>query len=251
MDGGTTSAMNLATMPISGLTQVMLNTTKGGPSMELRFQIESQSVNLIEVSVEDESARNNGPGRKEEVSIDKSSDSGSNKLKACAERTHSHAIKTTIAVEALFQGIEVQFSIIGVKFEELNRDLFEKCKEIVHKCIDDAKREKTGIHAVVLLVLLHVMGSTNLDSDNNPPVASPHKMLHICGIDDAKRRKGEYMMRSMLIKLLLMVLAAMQATLLRESYSIVPNMVDASQRPIQNPLIFQNMNSLQIVPNQL
>ncbi|MED6179994.1 hypothetical protein PIB30_006111 [Stylosanthes scabra] len=105
-DGGNTSAMKLATMPTSSLTQVMVSATKGGPLVEQRFRIELPSVNLveacvaaetIEVSIVDESTlflpttRNDDSDKREEVGIDMSNNSGSNKLKARVERTHSHA----------------------------------------------------------------------------------------------------------------------------------------------------------------
>ncbi|MED6193193.1 hypothetical protein PIB30_016925 [Stylosanthes scabra] len=137
--------------------------TKGVlPSMELHLQIESPSMNPVEAHVVDEAiavrvvdkatmslptATNNNLVKVEEVGID--INNINSKLKAQAERTFSHATETTIEIDALFQGIEFQFYIIHVKVEELNRDWIEKCKEIIHKCINDAKMDKREIQDVV------------------------------------------------------------------------------------------------------
>ncbi|XP_057754834.1 heat shock cognate 70 kDa protein-like isoform X2 [Arachis stenosperma] len=68
-----------------------------------------------------------------------------------AKRTLSHTNETIIEIDALFQGIDFRLSMTRVKFEELNKDLFEKCMEIAQKCLDDAKMAKSDVHDVVLV----------------------------------------------------------------------------------------------------
>ncbi|MED6167870.1 hypothetical protein PIB30_006841 [Stylosanthes scabra] len=215
MYGSSKSAVSLAIVPILSSTQVMLSGTKGGPPFaELRFRIESPSMNLIEACVAAEAievcvvdelasslptARNNDLLRGKEVGIDRNS--GSNKPHTHTKRTH-HANETIIAVEALPQGIKFQFYIIHVKVEELNRDLIGKCKEIIHKCINDAKMDKREVQDVV-----------NFDKT----VAYG---------------------------------AAIQATTLSESYSIVPNMVLVDVIPLFLGVAFHgDLRSVVIMQN--
>ncbi|RHN50916.1 putative Heat shock protein 70 family [Medicago truncatula] len=58
---------------------------------------------------------------------------------------------TTIEIESLNQGIDFYSSISRAKFEELNKNHFDKCMEIVEKCIIDSGMDKSSIHDVVLV----------------------------------------------------------------------------------------------------
>ncbi|KAI9128226.1 hypothetical protein K1719_001219 [Acacia pycnantha] len=76
-----------------------------------------------------------------------------------AKRTLSSSfmVETTIEVDALHEGIDFYSTITRARFEELNKDYFTKCLEIVEKCLLDAKIDKRSIDEVVL-----VGGSTRI-----------------------------------------------------------------------------------------
>jgi len=74
-----------------------------------------------------------------------------------AKRILSSNTTTTIEIESLNQGIDFYSSISRAKFEELNKNYFDKCMEIVEKCIIDSGMDKGRIHDVVL-----VGGSTRI-----------------------------------------------------------------------------------------
>ncbi|XP_058779008.1 heat shock 70 kDa protein 18-like [Vicia villosa] len=82
------------------------------------------------------------------------------KLKnACekAKRILSSTTETTIEIDSLNQGIDFYSTISRAKFDELNKNHFKKCMEIVEKCLKDSGMEKSSIHDVVL-----VGGSTRI-----------------------------------------------------------------------------------------
>ncbi|RDX90303.1 Heat shock cognate 70 kDa protein 2, partial [Mucuna pruriens] len=68
-----------------------------------------------------------------------------------AKRTLSSAIKTIIEVDSLYKGIDFFLSMSRAKFEELNKEHFNKCMEIVERCVMDAKIDKSSIDDVVLV----------------------------------------------------------------------------------------------------
>ncbi|XP_073128072.1 heat shock cognate 70 kDa protein-like [Henckelia pumila] len=74
-----------------------------------------------------------------------------------AKRNLSFMAHTTIDIDGLYNGIDFESKISRAKFEELNMDLFEKCVELVEKCLKDAEMDKTSIQDVVL-----VGGSTRI-----------------------------------------------------------------------------------------
>ncbi|XP_054786451.1 heat shock 70 kDa protein 18-like [Prosopis cineraria] len=75
-----------------------------------------------------------------------------------AKRTLSSTpIDTTIEVDALYEGIDFYSIITRAKFEEMDKDIFGKCLEIVEKCLLEAKMDKSSIDDVVL-----VGGSTRI-----------------------------------------------------------------------------------------
>lgn len=74
-----------------------------------------------------------------------------------AKRELSSATKTTIALDALFDGNDFTSTISRALFEKMNDDLFKMCMEPVKRVLMDAKLEKTDIHDVVL-----VGGSTRI-----------------------------------------------------------------------------------------
>ncbi|XP_057436411.1 heat shock cognate 70 kDa protein-like [Lotus japonicus] len=68
-----------------------------------------------------------------------------------AKRTLSFASDTIIEVDALFESTDLFSTITRAKFEELNIDLFKKCMEIVERCLEDSKMDKSDIDDVVLV----------------------------------------------------------------------------------------------------
>ncbi|KAI3997568.1 hypothetical protein MKX01_029399 [Papaver californicum] len=74
-----------------------------------------------------------------------------------AKRTLSSTARTSIEVDALYEGIDFHTPISRAKFEELNKDLFRKCMESVEKCLADANMDKRAIHEVLM-----VGGSTRI-----------------------------------------------------------------------------------------
>merc|ERR1712180_266914 len=74
-----------------------------------------------------------------------------------AKRTLSASKQASIEIDSLFEGIDFYTSITRAKFEELNKDLFNKTKEPIRKALNDAGMEKKNIHEVVL-----VGGSTRI-----------------------------------------------------------------------------------------
>ncbi|MED6143019.1 70-kilodalton heat shock protein [Stylosanthes scabra] len=129
-----------------------------------------------------------------------------------AKRTLSHANDTTIEIDALFQGIDFHFSITRARFEELNRDFFEKCMEIAQNCLDDANMEKREVHDVVL-----VGGSSRI-----PKVQSLLQNFF----------EGKTICNSINPDEAVAYGAAVQAALLSEDYSVVPNLVLVDVTPI-------------------
>ncbi|XP_042027604.1 heat shock 70 kDa protein 18-like [Salvia splendens] len=68
-----------------------------------------------------------------------------------AKRVLSSAIETPVEIESLFEGIDMFSTITRAKFEDLNMDLFKKCKELVENCLSDAKMQKSSVDEVVLV----------------------------------------------------------------------------------------------------
>ncbi|TKY64893.1 Heat shock cognate 70 kDa protein [Spatholobus suberectus] len=67
-----------------------------------------------------------------------------------AKRILSCTTMTTIEADSLYEGIDFYSPISRAKFEELNKDYFDKCMEFVEKCLMDAKMDKSSVHDVVL-----------------------------------------------------------------------------------------------------
>ncbi|KAH9299380.1 hypothetical protein KI387_031062 [Taxus chinensis] len=68
-----------------------------------------------------------------------------------AKRTLSSDVETVIDIDCLYQGNDFFAKIRRAKFEELNADLFERCMEIVKKCLQDADMSKPQIDDIVLV----------------------------------------------------------------------------------------------------
>ncbi|XP_047956395.1 heat shock cognate 70 kDa protein-like [Salvia hispanica] len=68
-----------------------------------------------------------------------------------AKRMLSSTSQTNIEIESLFEGIDLFSTITRARFNELNMDLFNKCMELVEKCLSDAKMEKSNVDEVVLV----------------------------------------------------------------------------------------------------
>jgi len=74
-----------------------------------------------------------------------------------AKRTLSSAVRATIEVDSLFDGIDYHVTLTRAKFEQLCNEEFRNCLEPVKKVLQDAKVSKSEIHEVVL-----VGGSTRI-----------------------------------------------------------------------------------------
>ncbi|XP_027349169.1 heat shock 70 kDa protein 18-like [Abrus precatorius] len=74
-----------------------------------------------------------------------------------AKRELSSTNETIIEVDSLYQGIDLHSSMSRAEFEELNQEYFNRCMELVEKCLIDAKMDKSSVDDVVL-----VGGSTKI-----------------------------------------------------------------------------------------
>jgi heat shock protein 1/8 len=74
-----------------------------------------------------------------------------------AKRSLSGQTQTTIDVDALYEGIDLNLVLTRAKFESLCGDLFQQTLEPVERVLQDAKVSKSDVHDVVL-----VGGSTRI-----------------------------------------------------------------------------------------
>ncbi|CAN6472167.1 unnamed protein product [Victoria cruziana] len=74
-----------------------------------------------------------------------------------AKRVLSSTLRTSIEIDAVFEGIDFVSTITRAKFEALNMDMFRKCIPLINQCLWDARMEKKMVHEVVL-----VGGSTRI-----------------------------------------------------------------------------------------
>jgi len=74
-----------------------------------------------------------------------------------AKRTLSAAVRATIEVDSLFDGIDYHATITRARFEQLCAQEFRDCLEPCKKVLTDAKISKSEVHEVVL-----VGGSTRI-----------------------------------------------------------------------------------------
>lgn len=74
-----------------------------------------------------------------------------------AKRALSSSTQTTIDIDALYEGKDLNILLTRAKFEELCMDLFKKCIPPLDNVLKDAKFSKSDIHDVVL-----VGGSTRI-----------------------------------------------------------------------------------------
>ncbi|MED6176533.1 70-kilodalton heat shock protein [Stylosanthes scabra] len=82
------------------------------------------------------------------------------RLKAACERAKRILSSTTdapIELDSLHKGHDFYTSITRAKFEEISKNLFARCMELVRKCFEDAKMDKNSVDEVVL-----VGGSTRI-----------------------------------------------------------------------------------------
>ncbi|KAH7667831.1 Heat shock protein 70 family protein [Dioscorea alata] len=68
-----------------------------------------------------------------------------------AKRKLSSATKTTIKIDSLYQDKDFCSTITRAKYEDLNKDLFQKCMESVRRCLRNAKMYKQRVDDVVLV----------------------------------------------------------------------------------------------------
>ncbi|CAI9090579.1 OLC1v1025381C1 [Oldenlandia corymbosa var. corymbosa] len=66
-----------------------------------------------------------------------------------AKRGLSSSTQIKHEVDSLFEGVDFYANITRAKFEAMNLDLFNRCMEIVDKCLTDAKMDKT-VQAAIL-----------------------------------------------------------------------------------------------------
>ncbi|GJN08291.1 hypothetical protein PR202_ga26197 [Eleusine coracana subsp. coracana] len=73
--------------------------------------------------------------------------------RACekAKKILSLLTETTIEEFSLHDGIDFSTTITRSRFEELNKDLFNKCMKALEKCLHDANMDKSSINDVVLV----------------------------------------------------------------------------------------------------
>ncbi|KAM0028222.1 putative Heat shock protein 70 family [Helianthus debilis subsp. tardiflorus] len=74
-----------------------------------------------------------------------------------AKRDLSSAISASIDMDCLYEGNDFSIRISRAKFEELNSTYFEKCIELVEKCLLDGEIKKNNVDEVVI-----VGGSTRI-----------------------------------------------------------------------------------------
>ncbi|KAJ0513120.1 putative Heat shock protein 70 family [Helianthus annuus] len=74
-----------------------------------------------------------------------------------AKRDLSSTTFTPIEIDCLYGGIDFSIKISRAKFEELNSSYFEKCIELVEKCLFDGEMKKKDVDEVVV-----VGGSTRI-----------------------------------------------------------------------------------------
>ncbi|MED6110616.1 70-kilodalton heat shock protein, variant 2 [Stylosanthes scabra] len=74
-----------------------------------------------------------------------------------AKRNLSSNSQTRIEIDALYEGIDLNLTVTRAAFEELNKDLFNKCMDTVKNCLIEAKVDKRQVHEIVL-----VGGSTRI-----------------------------------------------------------------------------------------
>jgi len=74
-----------------------------------------------------------------------------------AKRTLSSAVRATIEVDSLFEGIDMHLNVTRAKFEQLCNEKFRDCLEPCRKVLQDAKISKNEVNEIVL-----VGGSTRI-----------------------------------------------------------------------------------------
>lgn len=74
-----------------------------------------------------------------------------------AKRSLSSVAQTTIEIDSITSGVDLNIQITRARFEELNNELFNSTIEVVSKVLVDAKMDKKNIHQIVL-----VGGSTRI-----------------------------------------------------------------------------------------
>ncbi|GKB73794.1 putative heat shock protein 70 family protein [Tanacetum coccineum] len=97
--------------------------------------------------------------RKENKDVTKSARAMMRLRIACekAKRDLSSTTRTSIEVDALYEGIDCSLKITRARFEELNSCLFDKCIGHVEKCLTDGNMNKKHVDDVVI-----VGGSTRI-----------------------------------------------------------------------------------------
>ncbi|GJN31055.1 hypothetical protein PR202_gb19409 [Eleusine coracana subsp. coracana] len=79
-----------------------------------------------------------------------------------AKRMLSSTAQTNIEVDSLHCGIDFCTTITRSRFEELNKSLFNRCINVLEKCLQDANMDKNAVQDIVL-----VGGSTRIPKVQN------------------------------------------------------------------------------------
>merc|ERR1719461_326998 len=74
-----------------------------------------------------------------------------------AKRTLSSAVRATIEVDSLFEGLDFHETITRAKFEQICNQQFRACLDPVRKVLEDSKLSKSQVDEIVL-----VGGSTRI-----------------------------------------------------------------------------------------
>lgn len=99
-----------------------------------------------------------------------------------AKRSLSSEVETVIDIDCLHEGHDFSLKFSRAKLEDLNADLFEKCMEIVRKCLEDAHMNNDQIDDILLVggssritklqeLLRHNFGQEELCNKVNPDEA--------------------------------------------------------------------------------
>jgi heat shock protein 1/8 len=73
------------------------------------------------------------------------------------KREPSSSVGASVEIPCLHEAQDIHSKIKRAKFEQMSMDLYEKCIEIVGKCLEDSRISKTQIDKIIL-----VGGSTQM-----------------------------------------------------------------------------------------
>jgi L1 cell adhesion molecule like protein len=116
-----------------------------------------------------------------------------------AKRALSGAVRTSIEIDGLFDGIDYNLSITRAKFEQMCSKLFKQCLEPVKQVLSDAGMAKDEVHDIVLVggstripkvqaLLQKFFNGKELNRNINPDEAVAHgaavQAAQLCGAEE-------------------------------------------------------------------